>query len=183
MKIVSGKLKFKNIFVLKKNILRPTSLKLRLAIINILIHRFDWKDWHRNASILEPYAGTGSVSMEAISRGLMNCSLIEKDKEIFMSLKKNIKNLNLEAQTFLYNQDFLSFQNLNKEYKIIFLDPPYKNKVLNLSIDKILDEKIAGKNTIIICESRKNHLFSNSILKKKVVSKDYGSLKLTFFLI
>ena len=112
----------------------------------------------------------------------MNCSLVEKNKEIFLNLKKNIKDLNLERQTCLYNQDFFSFKNLNKYYNIIYLDPPYKDKILNLSIDKIIDEKIASKNTILICESPKNHLFSNSILKKEVVSKNYGRLKITFFL-
>ena len=69
MKVTSGKLKFKNIFVLKKSVLRPTSLKVRLAIFNILIHRFKWKDWSESASILEPYAGTGSVSIEAPALG------------------------------------------------------------------------------------------------------------------
>ena len=182
MKVTSGKLKHKNIYSLNKKTLRPTSVKVRQAIFNILIHRFSWHDWAKESFILEPYAGTGAVSIELLSNGILGSSLIEKDRDTFFNLKKNIEYLNLSSKTNLFNQDFLSFKNLDTKYKLIFLDPPYKDNLLDISIEKILDEKIASENSFIICESHKNHIFKNMFIKKKVLSKKYGKLKVTFFL-
>ncbi len=181
MKVSTGSLKYKNVYSIKKNGLRPTSLKVRQAIFNILIHRFDWREWAYNSVIFEPFAGTGIISVESISRGIFKASLIEKDRDVFLNLKRNIENLNLCKQVNLFNQDFLSFNNKEKAYKLIFLDPPYKDNILNLSIEKIYDEKIACKKSIIVCESQKNYRYNNTLYGSKVLSKIYGKSEITFF--
>ncbi len=181
MKVTTGKLKYRNINSIKKDGLRPTSLKMRQAIFNILVHRFNWIKWAYNSIIFEPFAGTGAVSIESISRGIFKAKLIEKDKEIFLNLKMSIDKLNLHKQVSLLNQDFFSFNNKEKQYKLVFLDPPYKDNLLNLSIEKILDENMVCKEAIIVCESQKEHIFNKTIKKSSVLLKVYGKSKLTFF--
>ena len=183
MKVSSGRLKNKKIYSVEKKKLKPTSLKVRQALFNIFLHRFSWHDWANKSYLLEPYAGTGSISIEALSLGILGCFLVEQDREIFLNLNNNFKRLNLNDKVLLSNQDFFSIRKFNNNFKVVFLDPPFNKDLLNLSLEKVMDEKILSKNAIIVCESEKNYKFKKIIANKLVFSKIYGRLKLTFFII
>ena len=93
MIITAGSLKLKKIKSLNNVILRPTSNKIRQAIFNILIHSLDLENWKNKSYMLDAFAGTGIVSFEAISRGILHSTLVEKNMEIYDFLLNNIKNL------------------------------------------------------------------------------------------
>lgn len=179
MRVLSGNLKSKRIDSLEIKNLRPTSSRVRQSIFNILLHRFNWLERLNYISILEPFAGTGSVSLEAISRGANKATLIEKDKSIFMSLKENIKKLNLQQSIEIKNIDFFKVNDL-KKYNFFFLDPPYYKNLANLALEKIFDEKLILENSIILCETEKNYRFLNKLNNKVCFIRYYGKLKLSF---
>ena len=86
MIITTGSLKFKKIKALKNSTLRPTSNKVRQAIFNILRHKLKMDEWKQTAFMLDAFAGTGAVSFEALSRGVSESTLIEKDFASFIYL-------------------------------------------------------------------------------------------------
>ena len=180
MIITTGTLKYKRISAIKNNNLRPTSNKARQAIFNVLKHKLGMDAWKKKSCMLDAFAGTGIVAIEALSRGLANTTLIEKDIKNFKKLEENINNLNISQKVKLINDDFFNIKNFPYKYKLVYLDPPYYKNLINLALEKILDIKILEKNSIIICDTEKGFNFDDKIKNYANFSKTYGAAKLTF---
>ena len=182
MIITAGSLKLKKIRSVNNIILRPTSNKIRQAIFNILIHSFDLENWKNKSYMLDAFAGTGIVSFEALSRGIMHSTLVEKNMEIYDSLLDNIKNLNINNNTYTINENFFNIKSLPYKYNLVFLDPPYNKGALNHAIDLINDLKILQKKSILICETEKNFQLKTKFSKFVKKEKYYGRVKLIFLI-
>ena len=182
MIITAGLLKLKKIRSPNNIVLRPTSNKIRRAIFNILIHSFDLENWKNRSYMLDAFAGTGILSFEALSRGIMHSTLIEKDTKIYDSLLDNIKNLNINNDTHTINENFFNIKSLPYKYNLVFLDPPYNKGLLNHAIDFINDLKILQKKSILICESEKNFQLKTKFSKFVKHEKHYGKVKLIFLI-
>ena len=87
----------------------------------------DLENWKNKSYMLDAFAGTGIVSFEALSRGIMHSTLIEKNMEIY-NLIRQYKNLNINNDTYTINENFFNLKSLPYKYNLVFLDPPY-NKV------------------------------------------------------
>ncbi|MAH88698.1 MAG: 16S rRNA (guanine(966)-N(2))-methyltransferase RsmD [Pelagibacterales bacterium] len=181
MKITTGKYKFKQIKSIKNNKLRPTTNKIRNAVFDILINRYALTKWAKDGHLLDAFSGTGIISLEGFSRNIAKATLIESDNLIFNNLKKNIKNFNLVEKVILINSDFFTLKLSRSEYSLVYLDPPYLSNYTNLAINKILDEKSLKKNAIVVCETKKNHQYSNNLCKHIEIIKQYGNTSITFF--
>ena len=106
MRVTAGLYKTRKIASTSNEKLRPTSSKVREALFDILINRYDWNSWANKAHLLEAFAGVGSISLEAFSRNLKEATLIEKNNKIFSELKKNLsKNIQKNRVTF-YRKNF-----------------------------------------------------------------------------
>ena len=180
MIITTGSLKFKKIKALKNSTLRPTSNKVRQAIFNILRHKLKMDEWKQTAFMLDAFAGTGVVSFEAISRGVCESTLIEKDFTSFKNLKDNAGFLKVSQKVKIINEDFFNIKSLPYKYKLIYLDPPYYKKLIFPSIEKIYDINILDGNSIIVCETEKNCEFPDKLKKYTLFTKAYSTVKLTF---
>jgi len=115
--------------------LRPTSGKIRETL-------FNWLQFEiANKTILDPFAGSGALCLEAISRGAKEVYLIEKSKKVSDKLESNFKILN-SSQYKIINQDsliFLEMQNKNP-FDLVFLDPPFEKNLLPQAL-KLLSKK------------------------------------------
>tara|TARA_E500000331_G_C17176612_1_gene678603 strand:+ start:130 stop:684 length:555 start_codon:yes stop_codon:yes gene_type:complete len=181
MIITEGLYRFKKVKSLKGLVLRPTSSKVRQAIFNILIHKFNWEDWKANSCMLDAYAGTGIVSFEAISRGISKVTLIEKNKKVFKLLVNNVNNFKLEGLVETINYDFMKVNKFDYKYKLVYLDPPYHKGIINTAIEKIIDMNVLEKKSVLICETEKNIKFEDNFTNYLIQTKTYGPLKLSFF--
>ena len=180
MKITTGKYKFKEIKSIKNNKLRPTSNKIRNAVFNILVNRYELIKWAKDGHLLDAFSGTGIITLEGFSRNIAKATLIESDNLIFENLKENIKSFNILEKVSLINSDFFSIKLSKNEYSIVYLDPPYLSDYNNLAIKKILDEESLKKNAIIVSETRKNHKYTNDLCKHIKIIKQYGNTAITF---
>ena len=115
--------------------MRPTSGKIRETL-------FNWLQFEiANKTILDPFAGSGALCLEAISRGAKEVYLIEKSKKVSDKLESNFKILN-SSQYKIINQDsliFLEMQNKNP-FDLVFLDPPFEKNLLAQAL-KLLSKK------------------------------------------
>ena len=115
--------------------MRPTPGKIRETL-------FNWLQFEiANVTILDPFAGSGALCLEAISRGAKEVYLIEKNKKVSDKLESNFKILN-SNQYKVFNQDsliFLEMQNKNP-FDLVFLDPPFEKNLLPRTL-KLLSKK------------------------------------------
>ena len=183
MKVTGGFLRSRRIVSSKTLDLRPTSNKVKQALFNTLLHRYTESKNFEKFRVLEPFGGTGAISIEAISRGAFKAKIIEKDKKNFLACLKNINLLNLTDRIDLINADFFKINLCNSKFNFFYVDPPYNSNLINRTLEKILDEKAFDKKNIFVCESEKNHLFKDNYKKYFKSQKTYGKSNLSFFIL
>lgn len=105
--------------------IRPTSDRLREALFNVLAHAYD--DAVAGARVLDLFAGTGALSVEALSRGAAYALLVDEGAEARSLIRENIEALGLEGATRLFRRDAtkLGPAGTNGRYDLLFCDPPY----------------------------------------------------------
>ena len=183
MRIISGYLKGKKILEPKNKITRPLKDMVKESIFNIIKHSNKFDIEINNSIILDLYSGIGSFGLEAISRGSLKVIFVENYSEALTILKKNIKNLGVgEKSTVLENDIYskLDLQKFDSKFDIIFLDPPYKEKLLSTILEKIFNSKILNKDGLIIIHRHKNEIDNSNEFFNIIEEKVYGVSKLIF---
>ena len=138
MRIISGILKGRSIDFLKNNETRPLKDAVRENIFNILMHSNLIEVKIKNSYILDLYSGSGSFGIECISRGAKKATFVEKDIVATNILKENLINLKSTNNSVIFNNKIENtlLNDINEEFNIFFLDPPFKDyeylKILEL---------------------------------------------------
>ena len=183
MRIISGTFKGKNILDPKDIKTRPLKDLTKESIFNIIIHSNKFEINFKNSKILDLFSGVGSFGIECLSRGVKNVTFIENYAGVLPILKKNLLNLKVIKNYEIIEKDINNgkvFEIFEKEFDVIFMDPPYKDKNLNILLKNIIDRKILNKNGIIVIHRHKNE---QDIIPKKfriVEEKKYGLSKIIF---
>jgi 16S rRNA (guanine966-N2)-methyltransferase len=183
MRVIAGTFRGKKILEPKDAETRPLKDLTKESIFNILNHsnKFDIK--LKNSIVLDLFSGVGSFGIDCLSRGAKYVIFVEKYNAVLPLLKKNLLSLksieNYEIiEKDIYNINF--FNSLERKFNVIFIDPPYKDKNLNILLDKIKNQKILNKNGILVIHRHKNEkdLIPNEF--KIVEEKKYGLSKIIF---
>jgi len=174
VRIISGKFKGYHLKSCAKN-LRPTTDRVKESLFGIIRGRLP------DAKILDLFAGSGSLGLEAISEGAKSCSFVDKSYKSVSGIKSNCKNLDVENITKIHNCSSTKFINkISQEpFDIIFIDPPYKNNLISKVVNRIFKAGILNKNGFIVAESHSNEKI-NIDFGKIVRTENYGDTKLTF---
>ena len=125
MRIVGGKLRSRPIAGPKSDAVRPTSDRLREALFNILTHSYG--DPVTGARVLDVFAGTGALGIEAISRGADYALFVDEGVEARALLRDNVESLGLGGVTRIFRRDAsrLGPAHPLDPFSLVFLDPPY----------------------------------------------------------
>lgn len=178
MKVVSGIYKGRDILVPKHGI-RPTSEKVKQAIINI------FQPYLNGTRFLDLFAGTGAVGIEALSNGARFCCFVENNSKNYILLKKNLENINSDKkyyQTIKHNatqiEDFFASRNTGL-FDIIFADPFYDD--ISWIFDSLagLMEKFLKEGGFFILEHNNKEDFSFHHYFIEV--RNYGDTSLSIF--
>ncbi len=165
MKIISGKYKGRIIKGFDTVGTRPTMDRVRESLLATI------NPYLKDKIVLDLFAGTGSLGLEAISNGAKKAIFVDKNKICINNIKETIIKLGIEEEIKLINSDY---QNALKEIEkvdIIFLDPPYHENILNKAISKIEELDILNKNGLLIAEFEEEKPICNYELLKE---KKYG---------
>lgn len=149
IRIIAGKYKGRFLKVPTSKNTRPTMDKVRQAIFSAL------KGKSENATCLDLFSGSGSMGIEALSRGAKKCYFIDRDHQTFKTLRENVLSLGESPDHYeLYCQDYRLFLKRNKEirYDLVFLDPPYRFTINKDIIEYLRDNDRLEKNAIIVSE-------------------------------
>ena len=181
--IIGGKYKKTTLDVPRK-LVRPTSAFKREAIFSIL-ESYAIKhsiEIYKNKSIIDIFAGSGLVGLEAISRGMEKAYFIENSDNVIKILKKNCQKICKKNEFEIIPRN--AIHGLDDKFviepSIIFIDPPYKKENINLLLLKILKNKIKLKKTFVIIETSKREKIAIpegfTFFKEKI----YGKTKILF---
>ncbi len=170
MNITSGKFKGQKITAPDENITRPTLSKVRMSVFNTLQAMIDFD----GSSFLDMFAGSGIMSVEALSRGFSKAVAIENNRKVFNVTKSNLKKFEKYCNIRLLAGDSLKIcKTLNEKFNVIFIDPPYFSGIYEKSLDSIKNLSF----DVVILEHVIDVDFSGFEVIKQ---KKYGDKFLTF---
>jgi len=146
MRIITGKAKGHQLKVAKGNITRPATDLVRGAIFSIL--ETTTSDW---SQVLDLFAGSGALGIEALSRGAGWVDFVERAPRCCDIIRQNLEKTKLAAQAHVYCCSVakaISF--LNKEYGIILMDPPYSDLSIGNVVAQLATSKLVGTNSVVV---------------------------------
>ncbi|MGB8400734.1 16S rRNA (guanine(966)-N(2))-methyltransferase RsmD [Bradyrhizobium sp.] len=125
MRVVGGRLKGRSLASPSSREIRPTADRLRESVFNILVHGYD--DPIQDARVLDLFAGTGALGIEAISRGAEFTLFVDNGAEARALLRNNVEALGLGGVTKVYRRDATNLGPAHplEPFSLVFLDPPY----------------------------------------------------------
>ena len=125
MRVVGGRLKGRNLAAPSSREIRPTADRLRESLFNILIHAYG--DPISGARVLDLFAGTGALGIEAVSRGAKFALFVDNGAEARALLRNNVEALGLGGVTKVYRRDATNLGAAHpvEPFSLVFLDPPY----------------------------------------------------------
>ena len=134
MRVVGGRLRSRPIASPKSDSVRPTSDRLREALFNILAHSYG--DPVTDARVLDLFAGTGAIGIEAISRGADYALFVDEGVEARALLRDNVESLGLGGVTRIFRRDAsrLGPAHPLDPFSLVFLDPPYSKGLAEKSL-------------------------------------------------
>ncbi len=179
MRVVSGKYKGKRFDIPHTFKARPTTDFAKEGLFNILHNVY--VDFDGNPTALDLFCGTGSISLELLSRGCSRVVSIEKDFKHFQFLQKVCHELNDRNWLPVYDDVFKFLKRHNNSYDIIFADPPYVLENLAEIPQYIFNQEysVLNKNGLFILEHGKNYDFSAN--PHFIDHRNYGSVNFSFF--
>ncbi|MBX3009207.1 MAG: 16S rRNA (guanine(966)-N(2))-methyltransferase RsmD [Melioribacteraceae bacterium] len=150
MRIIAGIYKGRTIKFPKSNLVRPTTDKVKESLFNFLINRVDFE----GLVVCDIYAGSGSLGLEALSRGAAQIHFVEKDYHVSKMLQENINSLNAAEECTIFKMDSIRFSKLANhiKYDIIFADPPFFKYDIHEAVKNILQNDFLNDEGMIIVE-------------------------------
>ena len=177
MRIIAGSRKGARIFAPKGSDTRPTADRVREAAFNLL-----GPGAAEEATVLDLFAGSGAMGLEALSRGAAQATFVESDREACRTINRNLDKLGLEGATVLCQDALTALRNdarSGTRYDLVLLDPPYRRfSSLQNAMISHLTEILAPGGTLLV-ETAANE--EPELPLPKRTSRKYGSTRLTLF--
>ena len=171
MKITSGEYKYRNIEIPRG--IRPTTEKVREAVFSMI------REWIPGGVILDLFAGSGAMGLEALSRGADKCYFCESNRQNFKVLLGNIANCNAGSKSQPYNCDFRSaIGRVSDKLDAVIMDPPYEQvEYYGEAMQLLQDNGILDEGSIVVAE----HLYDNPLSDTygrltRIKEKKYGTI-------
>jgi 16S rRNA (guanine966-N2)-methyltransferase len=162
-------------------VLRPTSSKVREAIFDIIRDRIE------GASFVDLYAGTGTVGLEALSRGADRAFFVEPNRLRAKTIKENAVKFSFSEKAIVIDSNAHKFLNWayneNKKFDIFFLDPPYFSEEIINTLPVIGEKELLNDSGIVIAEHFFKKKLPETVNDLKIIrSYRYGDTVLTIYM-
>ena len=179
MKVISGTLKGRNIIGYNIDGTRPTMDRVKESLFATIQTNI------KDSIVLDLFAGSGQLGIEAISNGANTCYFIDNNKEVIKVLNQNISNLNIKKNSKVILSDWKKslneFANQGIKFDLIFVDPPYDYNVYEKILEKVSTLNLLNENGLIILEHSNlkfKEIYNNLTLYK---DKKYGNKSVNIY--
>ncbi|KZN40403.1 16S rRNA (guanine(966)-N(2))-methyltransferase RsmD [Pseudoalteromonas luteoviolacea] len=177
IRIISGKFKGRKLPVKDVEGLRPTTDRVKETLFNWLMADI------RDASVLDCFAGSGSLGFECLSRFAQDATFVELDKGAAAQIKANVVTLGLENAT-VFNTSALEYLKHNEKkqtFDVIFLDPPFRKSLLEPCCELLEKNQWLGENTLIYVEFERESQFEFPAKWQLLKEKQAGQVTCMLF--
>ena len=160
MRVVGGRLKGRNLASPSSRDIRPTADRLRESLFNILIHAYD--DPIADARVLDLFAGTGALGIEAVSRGAKFTLFVDNGAEARALMRDNVEALGLGGVTKVYRRDATNLGPAHpmERFSLVFLDPPYAKGLADKALVSLRDGGWLTSGALLVIEEAKAAAFA-----------------------
>jgi 16S rRNA (guanine966-N2)-methyltransferase len=176
MRIISGNWRSRPIIAPKGDTTRPTADRTRETLFSMLNSRLGSFE---ELSVLDLFAGSGALGLEALSRGAAHCMFVEQDQAALNALDKNIAKLGAGIQTEVRRSSVLSMGRAIKPFELVLMDPPYGTGAGSVALDKMSRTGWFAPSTWISIETSRDETVSVDGFTVETV-RDVGKARLTF---
>ncbi len=181
MRVISGTARGTKLNSIEELSTRPTLDRVKESLFNIINERI------QDSTILDLFAGSGSIGIEFLSRGCKKAYLCDKSNKAINMIYQNLEKTRLKENAIVLNMDYKKcLQELSSKkmsFDIIYIDPPYKEDIAVNSVEMILSLKLLEKEGIIIIETDEKDREVNNLKKLDIEIYDcrkYGRANLIF---
>lgn len=177
MRVIAGKYKGRRLETPADYAIRPTTDKVKEALFSILTEKI----W--GSRVLDLFSGTGSLGLEALSRGAACCVFGDHSRESLRLIRENIAHCKAQEGARVVPGDFRkTLGSLTEQFDIILLDPPYGRDLLMPAFELIGQQGLLADGGIIVAEHRKEEVLSETLCGfSKVKERKYGIIKLSIY--
>ncbi|HFI0237843.1 TPA: 16S rRNA (guanine(966)-N(2))-methyltransferase RsmD [Streptococcus suis] len=177
MRIVSGTYGGRPLKTLEGKTTRPTSDKVRGAMFNMIGPYFD------GGRVLDLYAGSGGLSIEAVSRGMEAAVLVERDRRAQAIIRDNIRMTKEDSRFQLLAMEAKqALAHLSGSFDLVFLDPPYAAEDIVADITELCQRQLLSQDVMVVCETDKAVSLPEEIAELGIwKEKIYGISKVTVY--
>ena len=172
MRVISGQCQGRKLQEPAGSDVRPTTDQVKEAMFNII--QFDIE----GRRVLDLFAGTGQLGIEALSRGAAECVFVDSSRDSLRLVQENLKRCGLRAPT--VQCEALGYLRRGERFDLIFIDPPYGSGLDVQAVQAVKEFDILAKGGIIVCESRADQTLPDPGVEfGSVRTYRYGKIKLT----
>lgn len=177
MRIITGAYRGRRLASPKDLSVRPTSDKVKEAIFSMIAQEID------QTVVLDLFAGTGSLGLEALSRGAKHCYFVDNDRESVRLIKSNIGQCKAETESTVLVGDFkYGLSRIKEPIGIAFLDPPYRTDILDEALLIVSEEGFMAPDGLVVTEHGPKKIMPESIgVLEKIKEKKYGTVYVTIY--
>ena len=181
MRVVAGSARSVNLIAPNGKGTRPTTDRIKETLFNVI--QADTPD----ARVLDLFAGSGALGIEALSRGAESAVFVDNSREALECISTNLKKTRLEDKSEVIAGDYMTalkrLSAKNMVFDLVFIDPPYGQGLEQSSVSELMALGLAGENALIVVEESIEHkpdgLISLGLRLEKC--KDYKSNRHYFF--
>ena len=150
MRIISGKFGGRTIKFPNSKLVRPTTDKVKESLFNYLVHSIDFD----GIKVCDIYAGSGSLGLEALSRGAAEVHFVEKDFHVEKTLEANISSLEAKNECKIFRMEAVKFSRISEhdKYDLILADPPFFKDDVHSLVDNLIERNYLNENGMMIIE-------------------------------
>src|ERR1700720_4104056 len=155
MRVVGGRLRGRNLVSPSSRDIRPTADRLRESLFNILVHAHE--DPIEGARVLDLFAGTGALGIEAVSRGASFALFVDNGAEARALLRNNVEGLALGGVSKVYRRDATDLGPAHpmQPFSLAFLDPPYGKGLADKALTSLRDGGWLTPGALVVGEEAK----------------------------
>jgi 16S rRNA (guanine966-N2)-methyltransferase len=180
MRVIGGRLRGRNIAGPSTQAIRPTQDRLRESLFNILMHAYE--NPMLDARVLDLYAGTGALGIEAVSRGAKFTLFVDNGSEARALLRDNVESLGLGGVTKVYRRDASDPGPAHpvEPFALVFIDPPYRQKLAEKSLVALRNGGWLVPDALVVVEEAKDAGFTAPEGYEELERRAYDDTEFTF---
>lgn len=179
MRIIAGKYKGRRLETVRDLSVRPATDRVKGTIYNMLQNRLNIV----GATVLDLFAGSGSLGFEALSRGAERVVFVDVGDESYDAMTANAEKLGCLPSCSIILMDAIRFLDYTRDiFNLIFADPPYRYERISELPRLIFERKLLKKGGFLIIEHSKKTTFEPHPLYRMMLQKEFGNTRLSIFI-